>query len=158
MVSGIYTTWTPCSHHTTSQVTGPNILLISVVSVGGTFWLLVPCMRKVHTRPALTWTAGSTIIEFRSHQQALSNLTNAWTPVGLSPITLLSSYFAFQLKSWIHGRVCVPSVSDWRMWQFSMVGGIYTTWTTCSHHNTSQMTGPKILLIRVVSVGGRPWI
>ncbi len=23
----------------------------------GIFWLLVPCMRKLHTRPALTWTA-----------------------------------------------------------------------------------------------------
>ncbi len=34
-------------------------------------------MRKVHTRPALTWTAVSTITEFRSHQQALGNLTNA---------------------------------------------------------------------------------
>ncbi len=34
--------------------TGPNILLIKVVSVGGTFWLLVQCMRKFHTRPAFT--------------------------------------------------------------------------------------------------------
>ncbi len=33
--------------------------------------LLAPgtCMRKVHTRPALTWTTVSTITEFRSHQQ-----------------------------------------------------------------------------------------
>ncbi len=77
MVSGMYTTWTTCSRHNTSRVTGTNILLIRVVSVGGTIWLLVPCMRKVHTRPALTWTDVSTITEFRSHQQALGNLTNA---------------------------------------------------------------------------------
>ncbi len=40
------------------DLTGPNILLIKVVSVGGTFRLLVPCMRKLHTRPALTWDTG----------------------------------------------------------------------------------------------------
>ncbi len=62
----------------------PTYYLIIRVSVGGTFWLLVPCMRKVHTRPALNWTAVSSITKFRSHQQALGNLTNAWTPVGLS--------------------------------------------------------------------------
>ncbi len=75
--SGIYTTWTTCSRHNTNQVIGTNILLIKVVSVGGTFWLLVPYMRKVHTRSALTWTAVSTITKFRSHQRALGNLTNA---------------------------------------------------------------------------------
>ncbi len=110
MVSGIYTTWTTCSRHNTSQVIGPNILLIKVVSVGGTFWLLVPCLRKIHTRPASIWTAVSTITEFRSHQQALGNLTSEWTPVGLSPITRMSSYYTFQLKLRIHGLVCVPSV------------------------------------------------
>ncbi len=30
--------------------TGPNILRITVVSVGGTFWLLVPCMKKLHRK------------------------------------------------------------------------------------------------------------
>ncbi len=45
---------------TTCKLTGS-------VTVGGTFWLLLPCMRKLHTRPALTWTAVSTFI--RSHQQ-----------------------------------------------------------------------------------------
>ncbi len=54
--------WT---QHTTCQ---------SSISVGGTFWLLVPCMRKIHTRPALNWAAVSTFI--RSHQQALGNHTN----------------------------------------------------------------------------------
>ncbi len=34
-----------------------------------------------------------------------------------------------------------------------MVSGIYTAWTTCSRRNTSQVTGPNIQLIRVVSVG-----
>ncbi len=75
--SGIYTTWMTCSRHNTNQVIGTNILLVRVISVGGTFWLLVPCMRKVHMRPALTWTAVSNITEFRSQQQALGNLTNA---------------------------------------------------------------------------------
>ncbi len=64
---------------------------------------------------SLTWTAVSTITESRSHQQALGNLTNEWTPVGLSPINLLSSFFTFQQKSWIHGLVCVPSVNEWRI-------------------------------------------
>ncbi len=49
MVSGIYTTWTTCSRHNTNQVIGTSILLIRIVSAGRTFWLLVPCMRKVHT-------------------------------------------------------------------------------------------------------------
>ncbi len=40
-------------------------------------------LRKLHTRPALTWTAVSTII--RSHRQALGNLTNEYTPVGFEP-------------------------------------------------------------------------
>ncbi len=53
--------------HTTCKLTGS-------VTVGGTFWFLVPCMRKLHTRPALTWTADSTFI--RSHQQALGNHPN----------------------------------------------------------------------------------
>ncbi len=95
---------------------------------------------------------------FRSRQQALGNLTNEWTPVGLSQITLWSSQFTFPLKSWIHSLVCVPSVNEWRMQQLSMVSGIYTTWTTCSRHNTSQVTGTNILLIRVVSVGGTFWL
>ncbi len=54
--SEIYTTWTTRSRHNTNQVIGTNIQLIRVVSVGRTFWLLVPCMRKVHTRPALLWS------------------------------------------------------------------------------------------------------
>ncbi len=33
------------------------------------------------------------------------------------------------------------------MGRFSMVNGIYTTWTTCSPHNTSRLTGPNILLL-----------
>ncbi len=57
---------------------GPNILLMKVVPVGGIFWLLEPCVKKHPARPALTWTAFSTII--RSRQQALGNLTNEWTP------------------------------------------------------------------------------
>ncbi len=81
--SGIYTTWTTCSRHNTNQVIGTNILLIRVGSVGGTFWLLIPCMRKVHTRPALTWTAVSTITEFRSHQQALGRPTGVHALVRL---------------------------------------------------------------------------
>ncbi len=37
------------------------------------------CMRKLHTRPALNWTAVSTII--KSHQQVLGNLNNELTPL-----------------------------------------------------------------------------
>ncbi len=57
----------------TSQSTGPNIQLASYhqLSVRGTFWFLVTCMSKLHLRPAMTWTAVSTII--RSHHQALGN-------------------------------------------------------------------------------------
>ncbi len=44
------------------------------ISFGGTFWLLVPGMRKLHTRPDYTRTTVSTFID--SHQQALGNHTN----------------------------------------------------------------------------------
>ncbi len=45
------------------DLTGPNILLASYkqLSAGGTCWFLVPYMRKLHTRPAFTWTAVATI-------------------------------------------------------------------------------------------------
>ncbi len=56
--------WT---QHTICKLTGS-------VTVGGTFWLLVPCIRKLHTKPAMTWTAVSTFI--KSHQQALGSHTN----------------------------------------------------------------------------------
>ncbi len=59
---GYIPTWTTCSRHNTSRLTEPNILLVKVVSVGGTLWLPVPCMRKLHTRPALTWIAVSIFI------------------------------------------------------------------------------------------------
>ncbi len=65
---GFIPTWTTCWRHDPSQSTGRNILLASYtqLSVGGTFWFLVPCIRKLHTRPAMTWTAVSTFM--RSHQ------------------------------------------------------------------------------------------
>ncbi len=44
------------------------------ISIGGTFWFLEPCMRKLHTRPTLTSTVVSTVI--RSDQQALGSHTN----------------------------------------------------------------------------------
>ncbi len=88
----------------------------------------------------------------RSHQQALGNLTNAWTPVGLSPITLLSSFFTFN-KSLGFTVSCVyhRSMNEGckRSRWFS---GIYTTWMTCSRHNTNQVIRTNILLIRVVAV------
>ncbi len=115
-------------------------------------------MRKAHTRPALTWTAVSTITEFRSHQQALGNLTNAWTPVGLSPITLLSSFFNFNKSlgftvSCVYHRSMNEGCKSSRWFS-----GMYTTWTTYSRHNTNQVIGTNILLIRVVSVGGTFWL
>ncbi len=41
------------------DLTGPNIVLASYkqLLVWGTFWIPVPCIRKLHTKPALTWTA-----------------------------------------------------------------------------------------------------
>ncbi len=62
MLSGIYTAWTTCLRPNTSQVTWPNILLIRVVSVGGTFWHVVLWIRKLHMRSTFTWTSVSTII------------------------------------------------------------------------------------------------
>ncbi len=59
----------------------------SSISVMEAFWLVEPCMRKRHTRLALKWTAVSTI--GRPHQQNQGNHTDEWTPVGLSPVTLL---------------------------------------------------------------------
>ncbi len=44
------------------DLTGLNKQHFKEVSVGGTFWLLVPCLWKLHTRPALTRTAVLTII------------------------------------------------------------------------------------------------
>ncbi len=55
--------------------------------------------RKLYTRPAMTWTAVSTII--RSHQQALGNLTNEWTPVGLEPNTYVVKLIHF--FTWVTG-------------------------------------------------------
>ncbi len=61
-------------------------------------------MRKLHTRPALTWTAVLTFI--RSHQQALGNRTNEWTPVGsersVSVAKLLHS------TAWVCSRMLGP--------------------------------------------------
>ncbi len=64
-------------------------------------------MRKLQTRPALTWTAVSTIIG--SHQQALGNLTNKWTPVGFEPSISVVELFHSPLELRVRGLV--PSLS-----------------------------------------------
>ncbi len=46
MVGGAYTHLDDMLASQYSRLTRPNILLVKVVSVGRTFWLLVPCMRK----------------------------------------------------------------------------------------------------------------
>ncbi len=51
MVGGIHTHLEDMLASHTSRMTGPNILLAQVVTVGGTLWFLVPCMRKLHDRP-----------------------------------------------------------------------------------------------------------
>ncbi len=73
------TDWT---QHTTSP---------SSISDGGTFWLLVPCVRKLHSRPALTWTAVLNLI--KSHQQTLGNHTNELTSVGFKLSTSVVKLF-----------------------------------------------------------------
>ncbi len=54
-------------------------------------------LRKLHTRPAMTWAAVSTFI--RSHQQALGNLINLWTPVGFE--------LSISVAKLIHFSTCV---------------------------------------------------
>ncbi len=41
---------------------------------------------------------------------------------------------------------------SWRMGRFPMVGGIYITWMTCSRHNSSQLTGPNVVLASIQAV------
>ncbi len=135
--SGIHTTWTTCSRHNTNQVIVTSILLIRVVAAGGTFWLLVPCMRKVHTRPALTWTAVSTITEFRSHQQALGN--QPWLvlwrehviQVVLIPLKPLRTFTSFIYWPMVHtrDRESKTFVESEKAWQQSF--WTQTHWCSC---------------------------
>ncbi len=60
MVSGMYTDDVLASLYQSVDWTLHTIREISILALGA-FWLLVPCMGKLHTRPALTWTAVSTI-------------------------------------------------------------------------------------------------
>ncbi len=119
-------------------------------------------LRKHHTRPALTWTAGSTFI--RSHQHYLGNHTYEWPPVGFEPsISVVKLFHLITSVPGSRSRVCTIGLS-WRMGRFSMVGGAYTqanyvhTCTTYSRHNTSRFTGLNIPLIKVVSIGGTFWL
>ncbi len=90
---GIIPTCKTCSRYNTSQSTGPNMLLTAYkqLSVGGTFWFLVPCMRKFHTRPAMTWTAVSTFV---------SIVTRVCCPSGYKPHQPSRTFPSFTMDRW----------------------------------------------------------
>ncbi len=130
---GFIPTWTTCSRHNTSRFDRTqHTTCPRSISVGGTFWLLVPCMSKLHTRSAKTWTTVSTFI--RSHQQALGNHTNELTPVGFEPSISVVKLFHFLLELRVHGLACVPSVYHEGLGGSRWLLGFIPTWTTCSHH------------------------
>ncbi len=106
------------------MLASPNILLIKIESVGEHFgsWYHV---WGNYTRDQ-PWPWQLFRPSFRSHQQAVGNLTNEWTPVGSEPS--ISVVKLFHSTTWITGsrsRVCIIGLS-WSMGSFSMVSGAYT--------------------------------
>ncbi len=100
MVSGIHTTWTTCSRHNTSRLTEHCVRVEKIVSKQREpfgFW----CHAWENFTRDQPWPGQLFRPSIRSHQQALGNHTDKWTPVALSPVTLLSSYFMWSFL--MHG-------------------------------------------------------
>ncbi len=77
---GLIPTWTTCSRHNASRLTGPNILLVKVASVVGTFRLLVPCMRRNN------WSKDGTFASRTTNVLGSDNVKEDGAPVGTKSI------------------------------------------------------------------------